>query len=268
MNKSFILHLDTLNILNEMTNEQAGTLFKAIYEYQKGSEPILDFAMKMAFMPFKNQFARDAEKYLRVCERNKNNGLKGGRPKNELDTITQNNPKNPVGYLETQNNPKEPKKPDSDSDSDSDSENNNINIEKNIFENSEKPETTKKEKPKKPKKEKPAPVIKTLEVRIKDFKEKTFEAVEKSDNVKKFYWKENTLRLENFFNYWLAEMNNGELRFEYELRTKKTFAILQRLNTFYIRDVGNKIDRTSKVLSLEQNRQKNYSIQQKNLKIN
>ncbi len=38
----------------------------------------------------------------RIVERNRKNGLKGGRPKNQLVKETQGNPKNPMGYKETQ----------------------------------------------------------------------------------------------------------------------------------------------------------------------
>ena len=34
-NKSFILHKDSLSILDQLTDQQAGKLFKALYEYQK-----------------------------------------------------------------------------------------------------------------------------------------------------------------------------------------------------------------------------------------
>lgn len=57
---SFILHRDTLSILNEMNNEQAGVLFKSIFHYQTTGElPDLDFGMKMALSPFIAQFKRD-----------------------------------------------------------------------------------------------------------------------------------------------------------------------------------------------------------------
>ena len=86
MKTGFILHLDSLLVLDELTNEQAGILFKAIRDYNLGKEPELDFAMRMAFIPFKNQFGRDLEKYNSTCERNRNNGAKGGRPKKPTET--------------------------------------------------------------------------------------------------------------------------------------------------------------------------------------
>lgn len=111
--KSFILHKDSLAILDEMTDEQAGQLFKAIYNYQvNGDECCDDFGIRMAFAPFKTQFVRDSAKYTNVVERNRANGSKGGRPKK-----TQSKPKKPNGLS------KNPKKPDSDSDSDNVSDN-------------------------------------------------------------------------------------------------------------------------------------------------
>lgn len=86
MKTGFILHFDSLSILDELSNEQAGILFKAIKDYSLGVEPELDFAMRMAFIPFKNQFKRDDKKYDNVVERNRNNGAKGGRPKKPKET--------------------------------------------------------------------------------------------------------------------------------------------------------------------------------------
>ena len=124
MKKSFILHLDSLDVLDELSPEQVKELMIAIRNYNKGFEPELSGLMKAIFIPFKNQFIRDNESYQNIVNRNKSNGSKGGRPK------TQQNPENPVGFLETQItqvNPSKPKKPDSDSDSDSDSVNDNDN---------------------------------------------------------------------------------------------------------------------------------------------
>lgn len=62
MKKSFILHLDSLIILEEMTDEQAGQFIKIIYHYQKTGELLpMDFGIKMAITPFINQFKRDNE---------------------------------------------------------------------------------------------------------------------------------------------------------------------------------------------------------------
>jgi hypothetical protein len=137
--KSFIIHKDSLLILDELTDEQAGKLFKAIANYQNGIETNLDFGLRMAFAPFKNQFVRDLEKYNEKCERNKSNGNKGGRPKKDIEnTETQTNPKNPVGYFETektQTNPKNPNEPYNKSNNNS---NNNIYIENQNLTDTEK----------------------------------------------------------------------------------------------------------------------------------
>ena len=87
-----------------MTNEQAGILFKAIFEYQlTGQIPELDFAMDMAFTPFLNQFIRDDEKYNGFKAKQIENGKKGGRPnKGEVILETQQNPKKPSLFSETQ----------------------------------------------------------------------------------------------------------------------------------------------------------------------
>ena len=113
MKTSFILHHDSLSVLDELTDEQAGILFKAIKDYQLGKDPQLDFGMRMALLPFINQFIRDGIKYDNNCEKNRINGKKGGRPKKQ--TKANESEKTQVVY-------KKPKKGDSDNDSVSDSE--------------------------------------------------------------------------------------------------------------------------------------------------
>ena len=119
--QSFILHLDSLEVLDKLSDSDCAELFKAIRDYNKGLELNLSGLVDIVFTQFKNQFDRDLNKYHAICERNKANGSKGGRPKN---------PKNPVGLLKTQRNPKKPKKADSDNDSDKD--NDSVNIKKYI----------------------------------------------------------------------------------------------------------------------------------------
>lgn len=119
--KSFILHIDSLLLVKEMTDEEAGKLLKAILSYQIGEDIELDRITKFIFAPFKAQFERDEISYQKTVERNRNNGSKGGRPQNPTEpTITQENPEKPTGLNGLK---KEPKKADSDSDKDSDSKN-------------------------------------------------------------------------------------------------------------------------------------------------
>lgn len=132
MRKSFIIHKDSLAILDELNDEQVGKLFRAIAAYQNGKEIEVDTLTKIAMVPFKNQFERDEQAYNHTIERNKLNGIKGGRPKNPNNPSGSfDNPNNPLGFSETHSNPLKPKKPDSDSDSDSKndskSKNNKIN---------------------------------------------------------------------------------------------------------------------------------------------
>lgn len=114
MKKSFILYCDTLAVLDHLTDEQAGQLFKAICSYQKEEEIELSPLLNVAFSPFKSQFERDHDKYEKICERNRINGLKGGRP---VTQSTQQEPKKPKKPSGLNGNPKNL---DSDTDSDND----------------------------------------------------------------------------------------------------------------------------------------------------
>ena len=128
MKKSILLYTDTLRVLEELDDKQSGILFKCIkafYEEDNDTLGIMlrDPIIRVAFVPFRESFERNRKKYEAVCERNRKNGSNGGRPRK-----TQNNP---VGFLETQNNPKNldsesDSKSDNDSDSESDSKSDNL----------------------------------------------------------------------------------------------------------------------------------------------
>jgi len=128
-----MLFSDTLNVLDKLSDAQAGILFKAIANFNMGKPlPKMDFALEMAFLPFENQFKRDIVKYNAICERNRKNGEKGGRPKdgtkvNPNNELYNKNPKNPVGYLETQKTQRNPKNNDKDTGTDNDKDNENDN---------------------------------------------------------------------------------------------------------------------------------------------
>lgn len=69
--KSFLIHKDSLSVVDELTDDQAGKLLKAIKNYQNGVDLELDQMTKIIFIPFKNQFDRDNEKYKKLCEKNR-----------------------------------------------------------------------------------------------------------------------------------------------------------------------------------------------------
>ena len=122
MKKSFLLYSDQIEIFNGLTDEQAGVLIKHIYDYSMDhsdgyrgwlddptSKAIVDPVVRMAFTAIKIAMDRDHETYLNICERNRINGLKGGRPPE---------PRKPNGLSGNPKNPRKPKKADSDSGSD------------------------------------------------------------------------------------------------------------------------------------------------------
>lgn len=115
LRKSFILHIDSLQILDELSDEQAGQLFKLIAEYHNPEKPKITQktqVVNLAFHFFKTQFDRDLQKYEDIVKRNKFNGMSGGRPKKE----TQNNPKKPDSKNKNDSDSKNESKKDSLSD--------------------------------------------------------------------------------------------------------------------------------------------------------
>lgn len=78
---SFILHKDSLKILDKMSDLQVARLFRAIKDYHEGKTPVLDDALSLVFVSFENQFERDAQKYAARCERNRNNAKQASRSK-------------------------------------------------------------------------------------------------------------------------------------------------------------------------------------------
>ena len=81
---SFVLYADSLDILDLLSDEQAGQLFRAIRSYVNGDDlPELDQVTKIAFVPIKNHLDRDAEKYEQICKKRREVGALGGRPRKE-----------------------------------------------------------------------------------------------------------------------------------------------------------------------------------------
>ena len=67
--------------MNKLSDEEAGKLFKAIFNYQSQNILPTNNLISIIFEPFLNQFKRDAEKYQITCEARKKAGSKGGKQK-------------------------------------------------------------------------------------------------------------------------------------------------------------------------------------------
>ena len=111
--RSFLLYVDVWHTVKKLDDKQAGILFKHILGYVNDENPELkDFLLEIAFEPIKQSLKRDLKRYEAICLRNKENGAKGGRPKEK--------PKKPSGLY---GNPKNPSEPDNDNDIDIDIDN-------------------------------------------------------------------------------------------------------------------------------------------------
>lgn len=132
--KSFVFYTEYREQLSMLPPEQVGELMFALMDYQEtGEAPDLPrgSALAMCFSFIKKQMDKDNIKYEEKCERNKENGKKGGRPAKEpVIEETDNNPKKPNGFSEnrtvieeTDNNPTEPRKADNEYDSDNEYDN-------------------------------------------------------------------------------------------------------------------------------------------------
>lgn len=138
---SFVMYYMWGDVFENLPPEKAGELIQAIYKYQRtGTISIDDPVLSAVFEMIRIKMDEDGEKYQKKVELNRENGKKGGRPKN---------PKNPDGFSETQNNPvgfsetePNPEKPDNDTDTDND-------IDNDIVINIDIPARPKKPKPKK-----------------------------------------------------------------------------------------------------------------------
>ena len=93
----FMVYRDWREVLCDFDDKLYRELMEAIFDLaldnkETAKSPLVVVAMKL----IKPQILRDWESYMKRCNRNKINGLQGGRPK------TQNNPENPLGFTETQ----------------------------------------------------------------------------------------------------------------------------------------------------------------------
>lgn len=129
--KSFLLYCDLIDTVKELTDVQAGKLFKHTLEYVNDLDPKpTDPIVKILFPQIKNHLKRDLIKWENIANRNRVNGLKGGRPPNP------EKPKEPSGLS---GNPEEPKKAVSVIVSDTVSVTDSVNVNDNVIEENNNP---------------------------------------------------------------------------------------------------------------------------------
>ena len=130
---SFLIYKSFYKPIKNLSNEDKGKLFTAIFEHQTqdfdGSEQVIEPQIEMAFEFFKNQFELDNKKWEKRVEAQRANGKKGGRPKNSVEDDAPdekpNEPKETRGFL---NNPTKPKKGEKEIDKEIDKDKEKINI--------------------------------------------------------------------------------------------------------------------------------------------
>ena len=86
--ESFILYLDSRNLLDCLDYEKKGRLFEAIFTYVAGDKvPSLSPDVNMAFISIKTYLDKDREKYLEKCEKNSKNQKARWKNRNVYDRI-------------------------------------------------------------------------------------------------------------------------------------------------------------------------------------
>ena len=85
---ALMLYTEKASMFNLLTDEQAGRVIKAAISYfLTGNSPNgLLQAEHIVFEGLRLDIDRNAEKYAAICERNRKNGSKGGRPPTPSET--------------------------------------------------------------------------------------------------------------------------------------------------------------------------------------
>jgi hypothetical protein len=104
--KNVIVYTDWINTFELLSDEEAGRLIKHFFRYVNDLNPEPpDRMIEILFEPFKSTLKRDLQKWEIRAERARQNGFKGGRPKEEEKPQEEENQTKPTGL---QKNPEEP----------------------------------------------------------------------------------------------------------------------------------------------------------------
>jgi len=104
----FFVKLEWEDLINDLSNEEAGVMFKNMFNFLQEKELIE--TSKLGCMLFKHTVVGvlifNKEKYINQCIHNREVGKKGGRPKKDQVEKKEETRNNPSGYFE---NPEKPK---------------------------------------------------------------------------------------------------------------------------------------------------------------
>lgn len=125
--KSFILYVDQIHTAEELTDEEAGRLYKHLLRYVNDMNPEPpDRITKIAFEPIKQQLKRDLRKYELIKTKRSEAGKMGGRPIKAKDDINEQvKTKKANALFDKQTKAKK---------ADNDNVNDNVNVNDNIRE--------------------------------------------------------------------------------------------------------------------------------------
>lgn len=127
--KSFVLYNDYQQHIDRLTDEQAGKLFKAIFDYvNTGTITILEGQADMAFSFIALQLDRDVEKYEEICRKRSENGRAGGLARAENERLLKEGLEkfNHLQAIATKCNQMQPSASDNDNETETDNETVNV----------------------------------------------------------------------------------------------------------------------------------------------
>lgn len=86
MKSTFVVYTDWIDMIEELSDADRGVLLLAMMRYQLGMEiPEMEKGSgpRVAFAQIRKQFEKDEEKYNEICQKRREAGKAGGRPKVE-----------------------------------------------------------------------------------------------------------------------------------------------------------------------------------------
>lgn len=104
---SFVLYAEQEEVIKRLSDEQAGKLYKAIFEYNRTGEiPEMEYILELVFTPIRQQLDRSKENWEKTCQKRSEAGKLGGRPKKANGFLSEEEKaKKANGFFEKHNEP-------------------------------------------------------------------------------------------------------------------------------------------------------------------